>query len=347
MLIQLQYARAIAALLVVYFHSVLQMTNIDPELDISGMLFGEAGVDLFFVISGFVMWYTTAGRPSDPRTFLRRRVERIVPLYWFFTLAAAAVAFAAPSLLKSTQFDLQHLVASLLFLPWPNPSLTSGEILRPVVIPGWTLNFEMYFYLLFAVTLFMAERYRIAALAGLMTLAVIVVHTAAPEGSPVRFYGDLIVYEFLAGVCLAHLYLRGRLMSQGISVAIGLAAALLLIIMDNASPDLPHVLVIGVPAMIVIYALISIDFSKLPEWRFLHLLGDASYSLYLSHVFVLAALRTVVVKVVPEPMQDPFVFLGLCIVASVVVAIFMYHLFEKPVAEFFRRRRSAWFEAQS
>jgi exopolysaccharide production protein ExoZ len=82
MLVQLQYLRAIAALLVVYFHSVLQVTKVNDGFDWQFRLFGETGVDIFFVLSGFVMWLTTAGRHISPLEFYRRRIKRIVSRSW-------------------------------------------------------------------------------------------------------------------------------------------------------------------------------------------------------------------------------------------------------------------------
>src|ERR1700754_4225467 len=122
MLVQLQYLRAIAALMVVYFHSVLQVPKVNSGFDWQFHLFGETGVDIFFVLSGFVMWLTTAGREIRPLEFYRRRIKRIVPLYWRAPLFSAPVPPAAPSTLKSTVFALPHLIPSLLFLPWRNPA---------------------------------------------------------------------------------------------------------------------------------------------------------------------------------------------------------------------------------
>ena len=80
MLVQLQYLRAFAALLVVYFHSILQIAKVNPSIDATAFLYGETGVDIFFVLSGFVMWLTTSGRETTPVDFARKRIRRIVPL---------------------------------------------------------------------------------------------------------------------------------------------------------------------------------------------------------------------------------------------------------------------------
>jgi exopolysaccharide production protein ExoZ len=86
MCVQLQYIRAIAALLVVYFHAILQLEKLNPDAWITDYLFGKSGVDLFFVLSGFVMWITTSDKPQSVAEFWWKRVRRVVPLYWAVTL---------------------------------------------------------------------------------------------------------------------------------------------------------------------------------------------------------------------------------------------------------------------
>ena len=113
MCVQLQYIRAIAALLVVYFHAILQLEKLNPDAWMTDYLFGKSGVDLFFVLSGFVMWITTSDKPQTVTDFWWKRVRRVVPLYWAVTLAAAMVALVLPQILKSTQFDVPHILASL------------------------------------------------------------------------------------------------------------------------------------------------------------------------------------------------------------------------------------------
>ena len=118
----------------------------------------EAGVDVFFVISGFVMAYSSAvmfGRPGAVRSFLARRVARVVPLYWLFTTATLAVAFAAPRLLNDPiSGGWPAVVASYLFVPWPR----QDGAMQPLFRLGWTLNYEMLFYALFAPFLLMTRR---------------------------------------------------------------------------------------------------------------------------------------------------------------------------------------------
>jgi exopolysaccharide production protein ExoZ len=129
--VSIQYLRAVAALGVVAYHAGIEAgwANTWP---LEGM---SAGVDIFFVISGFIMWITTDRTGMKPIEFWRRRIERIVPLYWIVTTLAVLVAIGSTSLGGKT--NLWHVVSSYLFLPSTNPD--TGK-LEPIVSPGWSLN---------------------------------------------------------------------------------------------------------------------------------------------------------------------------------------------------------------
>ena len=144
----IQYLRALAALLVVFVHA-------QEQYPIGGRIipsaFGLGGVDLFFLISGFVMTFTAAQRPLTRLDFLKRRVVRIVPLYWTMTLATAGLIFVAPALTRDSHFAWSDLLTSLSFIPHYNAG-KAGSI-SPIIKLGWTLNYEMFFYLVFAALL--------------------------------------------------------------------------------------------------------------------------------------------------------------------------------------------------
>lgn len=339
MLVQLQYVRAIAALLVVYFHSVLQLERVLPNADLTGVIFGESGVDLFFILSGFVMWLTTAERQIGPAEFYRHRIERIVPLYWLFTIMASGIALIMPAYLRSTQFDLMHLLASLFFIPWVNPANATDGMIAPVIIPGWTLNYEMYFYLIFGALLLIQKKMRLPALFAVLTVIFLAAYMA-PEGSTVaRFYGNSVIFEFLAGVLIARLYLAGKVMGTASAIVAAIVFMAILLWADYAELHMPRSIVAGIPAAIVIYSLVSIDFSRFPESRFLHRLGDASYSLYITHVFTLVGVRIAYLKSPFEWTKNEYLFLIACIAGSVIVALLVYRFYEKPAAGYLKSRR--------
>lgn len=113
-----------------------------------------ARVDLFFVISGFLMWGTTWDSPITPGRFMLQRIHRIVPLHWAI-ISFYVLLLAAPHLMQSGAFEPAHGITSSLFLPWPHPAIDANQ---PRVTPGWTLNYGMFFYLVFALGLFLPER---------------------------------------------------------------------------------------------------------------------------------------------------------------------------------------------
>lgn len=332
MCVQLQYIRAIAALLVVYFHAILQLEKLNPDAWITDYLFGKSGVDLFFVLSGFVMWITTADKAQAVTDFWWKRIRRVVPLYWAVTLAAAMVALVVPQILKSTQFDIPHILASLAFLPWLNPSDPAGEMIAPLIVPGWTLNYEMYFYLLFGLCLLVPARHRIAAITALIG-SVFLVANLAPESTAARFYGDTVIFEFVAGVILGRIYKTGVSVS---ALVVALAVVLgfgVLVFNDYRGFELPRLITIGIPAAFIIFFATAIRIPDLKAWRWLRLLGDASYSIYLTHIFTLAGSRMIYPWVIGT-LQSDTLFVVLMMAMSTAVGLASYTLFEVPVGRY-------------
>src|SRR5260221_5541231 len=141
--------RAIAATMVVFVHMDLQLQRLHyPTLGTNWM---ASGVDIFFVISGFIMWTSVERRPEmTASSFFRNRLIRIVPLYWFATTLVLMVALIAPQVLNTTVLRPWHAIASYLFIPARHP--TTG-LFWPLLIPGWSLNYEMLFYAIFAIAI--------------------------------------------------------------------------------------------------------------------------------------------------------------------------------------------------
>ncbi|CAJ0705069.1 hypothetical protein LMG18091_04341 [Ralstonia wenshanensis] len=120
--------------------------------------YGALGVDLFFVVSGLVIYMSSTARDVSPLQFAYRRGIRVVPAYWLFTAIAAILLLIDPAFLPATQFTPELLIKSLLFLPMQNPT-GSGPF--PLLTVGWTLNCEMFFYCLFAISLFLPGKARL------------------------------------------------------------------------------------------------------------------------------------------------------------------------------------------
>jgi peptidoglycan/LPS O-acetylase OafA/YrhL len=294
-LLNIQALRAVAALMVVCVHlQALAVMGGAPQRLTDA---GNAGVDLFFVISGFIMVFTTGRKPQGPLAFLGSRLRRIVPLYWSMTLAVFAVARLTPSLIQNTPSDLGRLVQSLLFIPALRPDGT----VRPVVFVGWTLNFEMAFYLLFALGLLAPRRWiGVLVAIGVLVLAVLWGWAARPASPVLSFYTTPMVLEFGAGMMLGLAWPRLSLPER---LAWPLAAAIVAAfgLMLGAPWLWPHadrLFAFGLPATVIVAAALALErMGWAARWPWLQALGAASYAIYLSHFFVTQAVILLVRKV--------------------------------------------------
>lgn len=196
-LLGIQYLRALAAVAVVCFHAASK-ENLN-------FLIGEAGVDVFFVISGFLMVAITTNE-TNPLKFVKNRIKRILPVYWIVTtVMLLGVIFG---LFPNARLDLWHVIASYLFLPAASPA--TGDI-WPLLVPGWTLNYEMAFYALFAIALLISnERNRVALLISALIAIAVVGLVFSPQAVATRFYSNQIVLEFAAGSWLGLLWKQHR-----------------------------------------------------------------------------------------------------------------------------------------
>ncbi|MBP4001453.1 acyltransferase family protein [Pseudomonas koreensis] len=281
MLISVQALRALAAWAVVCHHFMQIFFDFEARGPI-GQLFidkGAVGVDIFFVISGLVIFLSTEGKALPPARFLLYRLFRIVPAYWLYTvLMALLVVFARP-LLPDQAVDWSHLFLSLLFIPTENPG---GYGIYPTLNVGWTLNYEMLFYVLFAWALLFRLQVRLLVVAALL-FAVCQAWTGF--GWVSEFYRSDIVYEFLLGIGIGMLYRRGWIGPALWLPLLGIGAALLAI---YHLPPEPRLLNWGVPSAVLVMASMALE-RHVERNRLLKLLGDCSYSVYLMHVLVLSA----------------------------------------------------------
>ncbi|XHF34153.1 acyltransferase [Pseudomonas chlororaphis] len=281
MLISVQALRALAAWAVVCHHFMQIFFDFEARGPI-GQLFidkGAVGVDIFFVISGLVIFLSTEGKALPPTRFLLYRLFRIVPAYWFYTvLMALLVVFARP-LLPDQTVDWSHLLLSLLFIPTENPG---GYGIYPTLNVGWTLNYEMLFYVLFAWALLFRLQLRLLVVAALLFA---VCQTWTGFGWVSEFYRSDIVYEFLLGIGIGMFYRRGWIGPALWLPLLGIGAALLAIYL---LPPEPRLLNWGVPSAVLVMASMSLE-RHVERNRLLKLLGDCSYSVYLMHVLVLSA----------------------------------------------------------
>jgi peptidoglycan/LPS O-acetylase OafA/YrhL len=326
----IQYLRAAAALLIVFHHSLDQYPRLSKAFPITT---GAAGVDIFFVISGFIMTVVTARAHCTGTDFLVRRVTRIVPLYWLFTVLTAALCIGIPSAFKNTTLTWSHFVLSLLFIPHASPGTFD---ISPLLKLGWTLNFEILFYVLFALLMRMQPRMRLIAFTLVFT-SLTIAHRAAVSRSPLLvFWGNPILFEFLFGCVVGRLYIARRLSNIPTLIAGGglIAAIAVLLACGVYNWAVDRTLISGVPAAALVAMAVALEEKGVAPWVALWArLGDASYSLYLSHLFCVIAFRKIwsSLGMEAERLALCSAFMAFGIVVSAVVAIGVHTSVELPM----------------
>lgn len=286
---------------------------------------GVFGVDVFFVISGFVMAHSTISKNVSPASFMKRRIWRIVPLYWLLTLAVFCVAIVAPGVVGATSSSLVELLKSLLFIPF----VKSSGLIQPTLFVGWTLNYEMFFYLCFALALFLPRPILVLS-AGFVLL--VALGLAFPSEQTLwRFYSDPRVLEFIFGVWL-RLLLPGLL---GLRHLFAPAAGW--VVHDHIGEAWIIIVTLPVATAIVAVSLILPEGGSALYGAFVKL-GDASYACYLAHFFVLKAVLVVM------PVEGVIARLALTALAFglvTLVSLMLFQLVERPSMRFLKRRFGA------
>ena len=330
MLVHIQIVRFFAAFAVVAFHALgVPPVGFEvPESAISFVLsYGGRGVDLFFVISGFIIFYATHRASLTPAEFLRRRVERIVPLYFFVIFAVTILAMALPATFGATDwYTPRHILKSLAFI-----AFTDGEM--PVIYVGWSLEYEMYFYL--SVALLMALTRDVWRTVVVIFSALVIMGRIPGADAALgnyAFFADPMILEFVFGVIVGSVFVNGRL-GWPMPVAAAFAIAALL-----AADPANRVIVSGVPAagLVLAAAFVSRRRSD-PSWpeRALARLGDASYSIYLAQVQTVSLAGAFVAGVMPAIPPLLLVFVTSAIV--VALGLLLNILVERPLLKLSRR----------
>jgi len=331
-LVNIQALRALAALLVVLFHlSTLTAAFGVTERELA---FAANGVDLFFVVSGFIMVYTTDRAPTTPAAFLKNRVARVVPLYWAITLLVFGLALVAPSLFQRTDADVADLVRSLFFIPFERPDGT----MRPTLFVGWSLNYEMFFYLVFAAALGLGGRRGMLpiAVAAIVALVIGGAWAGVSERSIAGFYSSPKMLEFAAGMAIARLepHLPPSRRAAVIAIVVGLAVLVVApLLLGGGASTLAALIACS---LILVGALCTERAGIVARSPLVTRLGDASYSLYLTHPFVTQA----VVKLWALSGRNPLaavVGVGVAIAAACVLALLTWRWVELPLSRAARR----------
>jgi len=331
----IQVLRALAATLVIFVHLKPLLATINLPA------FGASGVDLFFVISGYIMVYTTYGRHVSAADFARNRIARIVPIYWLMTVLVFAIAAAAPALLQSTTANPVFLIKSLLFVPFYR---APGDM-SPILFVGWTLNYEMFFYAVFALgllfrTSLQGVMFTLSVLAAL-SLAGSFAGTGALSGSGLfQFYTSPIMLEFALGMVIA--LVNPPKLSASVWRYVLIALILLGLGLLIAPPFLPAAgrfngfLSHGLPAMAMVWSALALESRGDSVGQGLLVrLGDASYSMYLTHPFVVQIFQKLLSGLVTHGLFS-LLLIALSIGAVMATALAVHRMVEVPLTRMAR-----------
>lgn len=327
-LLSLQILRAIAATMIVVHHGLHDIDlMLKPTVLWQTRLPLSAGVDLFFLISGFVMVISTnasQGRSDAVLPFLRRRLARIWPIYAAVTFLFAFLVFIGLQR-AALPISMSGIIQSLIFWPYLQPDGT----VQPVYGLGWTLNYEMMFYVLFALALPLPRLVaRLTVVAILVALA-LAGRSYAVDGTAFWFWSQAIILEFAIGMGLAMIWLvgwrPGRVMGAGL-IATGM---LLLVVLHISATGYDRLFVQGLPMALVLFGSLAFAGGQTTLSALASRLGDASYALYLLHPFALKGLLLLVGAriVAVSPWLHLMIGTGLAILISVIV----WQSFERPL----------------
>ncbi|WP_431823098.1 acyltransferase family protein [Burkholderia sp. F1] len=335
----IQGLRGVAALMVMFFHMVPIETKYFGSHWIPGYFahYGMAGVDLFFVISGFVMVQAAGhdfGNQGAAIRFFARRVVRIYPVYWVYSAAMLAILLAFPALVRSMDVAHVDVLASFTLMP------TAGERLLP---QAWTLTYEVYFYVGFACLIRLCS-VRAVPLALFGWCFVILIARAIPGLSKGLWLGlltDPIVLEFISGALAAFAVRTARVRFGWGLIVCGIAWFAIPSFFENPLTESDvgewRMVLFGAPSVLLVLGAALVEKHgdiRVPKW--LRKIGDASYTLYLTHI-VLASIFARLIAHILVPGHLSLLATLLCAIGVVCLAVVAYHLLENPLHRLSRR----------
>ncbi|WP_345952713.1 acyltransferase [Mucilaginibacter sp. PAMB04168] len=333
-----QVMRAFAAVSVLFFHGTHIIDNKLNFLFLNNFFdAGYSGVDVFFVISGFIILHTCMGKDFNAFTFLKKRFVRIYPVYWVVTLAVIIAYQIAPEGVQPYKEDWRIILGSLALVP------------QKIYIIGiaWTLTFELLFYVVFAVAYSIGKKFLFAVL--FVWAAVILALYAAdvkPASVALNMLVNPIIIEFFFGCLIAYFYNRYREFKYHyILSTIGFIwFAVNWVIYwtaknndaDAFSTYISRVYLFGVPAAILISGIVFYKKSIAPLFVYI---GNASYSLYLIHGTVISILIKILFVLKIQTYFANNIGSVAILLATVLIGCAFYRFVEAPIIGLFKSKK--------
>lgn len=305
-LASIELLRFIAANLIILFHYV-------------GFRQGFIGVDIFFIISGFVITYATE---SNSKNFFIRRLIRIIPLYWSLTILFVLVLIFLPKLFNQSYFNIIFLIKSLLFIPFENNNIGPGLGHSPYIFLGWTLNYEIFFYLLFQISILINAKYRAIICIIFICLFQIFLFNNSSNNFAIKTFSHPVIYEFCLGMYLYYLYVFVYYRKIDNILIIITSLFIFIIFYNYYFYDVMKLLL---PFLIVV-TFLGLNYF-LHKFKFLNILGNITYPIYLIHVYINTAL-------VKAGFVNAFFNITFAYSFTIILSLISYYFFEKKIINF-------------
>lgn len=326
----LQGLRAYAALPVVLFHTGYTVPGVNK--------IGIFGVHMFFLLSGYIMAQICA---TERHAFMRRRLIRVIPSYWFMTLLLYCVAVFFPHLLNATRAAPSELLKSLFFIPFQK----SNGLFQPILFVGWTINYEMYFYIVLGLAVLIWPRRPILLASSVLLAIACACSFFVSSNALARFYGDPVILEFIFGLfayqCVTAAPEEMRMRAKPLLIGTFAATLVLLPTIEafGLFASLPYVVRFGPLSFLLICSscMLALNGNDL-RIGWLVLIGDASYTLYLVHPYIEMALDRIVAKRLPWLHITTTFGCLFAVALAFVISVFLYVRVEKPMLRYLNKR---------
>lgn len=324
----LQILRIIAACMVLVTHATLYThERLDNQFRVWEA--GALGVDIFFVLSGFVMVYSSTKllKPNGWKIFAERRIVRIVPMYWIATSIKAIALLLPAGYVLHEQFNVIRVLESYFFVPAYN---NLGYI-QPILPVGWTLNFEMFFYLLFTLALlFRANIFGFVG--GILALLALGAFIREPNWPAVSFYLNTMVLQFFYGMVIAKICLAGKHIPKYLAITL-LGLGFFSLIASWPNPQVLRGLPHGLAAALIVYSMASLEdwLTQIP-WIVLYA-ADASYVIYLFHPLYMQVVPALLMK---YHLPYPWISVACCITLGIAGGCLIHRYIEAPITNWLR-----------
>ncbi len=328
-----QALRFFAALLVLITHSTFYTSN-RLSNDIGVWNNGALGVDIFFVISGFVMMMAIPkyiGIDRGWRIFALTRLERIVPLYWIATSIKLLTVIAAPAIVVSGQTNLMYLIKSYLFLP----AFRADGRAEPLLGVGWTLVLEVFFYSLIVLSLAINKSpFKISTL--ILCICTVISFFNFDGSKELSVYFTPRMIEFVLGMLIAK---HAPINHSNLKIALSLIiiGITILLLQPFSGEGAQHIVLRSIPSAIVVLGVVWLEPYLGRMSPMLVKLGAASYALYLFHPLIAPAIPAILAKL---DIRIPALSIALCVIIAIIATYGIYLWVERPIAKYLARGRA-------